>query len=156
MIGVNDYPGTQNDLSSAVNDADDMAQALDVLGVDSDHVITLRDGQVTRNTLLDAVSWLASHAGPDSVAGFFYAGHIHNHVGQRGNRHQRRLVCVGPGTRGRTQPRGRQPLVGCRGLLRRRLHRGVAARACPDGGGRRQRPGLRELHDRPQLHRRSS
>ncbi|MBA2608111.1 MAG: caspase family protein [Actinobacteria bacterium] len=76
VVGVNDYPGSQDDLSSAVNDADDMAQALDAFGVSDDHVIVLRDGQVTRNTLLDSVGWLASHAGPDSVAGFFYAGHV--------------------------------------------------------------------------------
>jgi hypothetical protein len=76
VIGINDYPGTRDDLSSAVNDANDMDQALDVFGVDSGHVLTLRDGQVTRGTLLDSVGWLASHAGPDAVAGFFYAGHV--------------------------------------------------------------------------------
>ena len=76
VIGVNDYPGSGDDLSSAVNDANDMTQALDALGVSDDHVIVLRDGQVTRNTLLDSVGWLAAHAGSEAVAGFFYAGHV--------------------------------------------------------------------------------
>lgn len=76
VIGVNDYPGSQNDLISAVNDANDMVQALNNFGVESDHILPLRDGQVTRNTLLDSVTWLANHAGPDATAIFFYAGHV--------------------------------------------------------------------------------
>lgn len=75
-IGINDYPGTQNDLTSAVNDANDVVQALESLGVTGDHILELRDGQVTRSTLLQSVSWLAAHAGPDAVAVFFYAGHV--------------------------------------------------------------------------------
>lgn len=80
VIGINDYPGSANDLGSAVNDAYDTVQALNALGVDGDHILTLRDGQVTDRTLLQAVSWLAAHAGPDSVAGFFYAGHVRKSI----------------------------------------------------------------------------
>jgi hypothetical protein len=76
VIGINDYPGTENDLRSATNDADDVSQALRILGVGNDHILNLRDGQVTSATLLRSVSWLAGHAGADSVAGFFYAGHV--------------------------------------------------------------------------------
>jgi hypothetical protein len=76
VIGINDYPGGNDDLQSAVNDADDVVQAMHLLGVSSDHILVLRDGQATRGTLLQAVSWLAAHAGPDAVAGFFYAGHV--------------------------------------------------------------------------------
>ncbi|HVT75699.1 MAG TPA: caspase family protein, partial [Acidimicrobiales bacterium] len=75
-IGINDYPGTENDLSSAVNDANDVVQALESLGVTGDHILELRDGQVNRSTLLQSVAWLANHAGPDAVAVFFYAGHV--------------------------------------------------------------------------------
>jgi hypothetical protein len=75
VIGINDYPGTENDLRSAVNDADDMVQALRMLGVTNDHILVLRDGQVNAASLLKAVAWLANHAAPDAVAGFFYAGH---------------------------------------------------------------------------------
>ena len=76
VIGINDYPGSQNDLNSAVNDANDVVQALETLGVTGDHILALRDGQVTRGTLLQSVSWLAGHAAPNAVAGFFYAGHV--------------------------------------------------------------------------------
>ncbi|MEY2425890.1 MAG: metacaspase, partial [Actinomycetota bacterium] len=76
VIGINDYPGGSDDLNSAVNDAEDVAQAMRTLGVGNDHMLMLRDGQATRGTLLQAVSWLAAHAGPDAVAGFFYAGHV--------------------------------------------------------------------------------
>jgi hypothetical protein len=76
VIGINDYPGTDNDLASAVNDANDVVQALESLGVTGDHILALRDGQVTRGTLLQSVSWLAGHAAPNAVAGFFYAGHV--------------------------------------------------------------------------------
>ena len=76
VIGINDYPGGGDDLNSAVNDADDVVQAMRGLGVSKDRLLVLRDGQATRGTLLQAVSWLAAHAAPDAVAGFFYAGHV--------------------------------------------------------------------------------
>jgi hypothetical protein len=76
VIGINDYPGTDNDLSSAVNDANDVVQAFESLGVSGDHILALRDGQVTRSTLLQSVAWLAGKAGPSAVASFFYAGHV--------------------------------------------------------------------------------
>ncbi|MEY2473548.1 MAG: hypothetical protein QOK28_2877 [Actinomycetota bacterium] len=76
VIGINDYPGSQNDLVSAVNDANDVVQALESLGVTGDHILELRDGQVTRSTLLQSVAWLSGHAATDAVAGFFYAGHV--------------------------------------------------------------------------------
>jgi hypothetical protein len=76
VIGVNDYPGTSNDLGSAVNDANDVIQALESLGVGGDHILALRDGQVTRSTMLQSISWLANKAAPSAVAAFFYAGHV--------------------------------------------------------------------------------
>ncbi|HZN14245.1 MAG TPA: caspase family protein, partial [Acidimicrobiales bacterium] len=76
VVGVNDYPGTSNDLKYAVNDADDAAQALSLQGVSADHVVNLRDGQVSADVLRSAIRWLTGHAGPDAVAVFFYAGHV--------------------------------------------------------------------------------
>ena len=76
VIGVNDYPGNADDLGSAVNDANAVAQALAGFGVDNDHMIVLRDGQVTSRTLFESTNWLAANAGPDAVAVFFYAGHV--------------------------------------------------------------------------------
>lgn len=76
VMGVNDYPGTDDDLHYAVNDATEMVKALNVEGVDSQHILFLHDGQVTPNVVHSAVDWLNSHAGPDAVGVFFYAGHV--------------------------------------------------------------------------------
>ena len=76
VVGVNDYPGTQYDLHYAVNDANDANQAITQMGVAPDHILNLRDGQVTPGVLHSAITWLDSHAGPDAVAVFFYAGHV--------------------------------------------------------------------------------
>jgi hypothetical protein len=76
VIGINDYPGTDNDLHYAVNDATDTVQALAQQGVTGEHVLALYDGQVTPGVVRSAADWLTSHAGPDAVAVFFYAGHV--------------------------------------------------------------------------------
>ncbi len=76
IIGVNDYPGVRSDLRSAVNDANDVDQALAGLGVPAQNRLVLRDGQATADQVRASVEWLVSHAGPDAVAVFFYAGHV--------------------------------------------------------------------------------
>ena len=76
VVGINDYPGDQYDLSYAVNDASDAVQALEMQGVDESHIMFLRDGQVTVPVLHSAIDWLVNHAGPDAVSAFFYAGHV--------------------------------------------------------------------------------
>lgn len=76
IIGINDYPGSTPDLRSAVNDADDMDQALAGMGVPADHRLVLRDRQATAGGIRDATGWLVAHAGPDANAVFFYAGHV--------------------------------------------------------------------------------
>ena len=125
-----------------------------MLGVDADHMLVLRDGQVTSRTLLDSVSWLAAHAAPDAVAGFFYAGHVRKTNG--GNEE----IVTSDGSAvtdaqlaNALEPCRRQPLVGRdRRLLRRRVHRGASPRSGAHRGGGRQRSGVRELEHRPQLH----
>ena len=76
VIGINDYPGTENDLHYADNDANDMVKALNLQGVEGSHILSLRDGQVTPSVVHSAVDWLNAHAGPDAIATFFYAGHV--------------------------------------------------------------------------------
>ena len=75
IVGINDYPGDANDLDYAVNDASDAVEALRSKGAD-EHLMFLRDGQVTPGVLQSAISWLTDHAGPDAVAVFYYAGHV--------------------------------------------------------------------------------
>jgi hypothetical protein len=76
MIGINDYPGTSHDLRSAVNDANDVNEALGKMGVAGDHRLLIRDGQATTSTIRTSIDWLNAHAGPDAIAVFFYAGHV--------------------------------------------------------------------------------
>ena len=76
VIGINDYPGTENDLRYADNDANDMVRALNLQGVEGSHILSLRDGQVTPSVVHSAIDWLNGHAGPNAIATFFYAGHV--------------------------------------------------------------------------------
>lgn len=76
VIGVNDYPGSGNDLRAAVNDADDVDQALAGMGVPPGQRLVLRDGQATARGIREAVDWLVARAGPDATAVFFFGGHV--------------------------------------------------------------------------------
>lgn len=81
VIGINDYPGEAADLDYAVNDATDVVQALTAQGA-GDHIMFLRDGQVTASVIKSAVAWLTNNAGPDAVAVFFFAGHVRKMAGR--------------------------------------------------------------------------
>jgi hypothetical protein len=76
VVGVNDYPGTEHDLRSAVPDAEEMNRALDVLAVPRANRLVLTDGQATAGAIAGAADWLVDRAGPDAVAVFFFAGHV--------------------------------------------------------------------------------
>ncbi len=71
-VGINDYPGTNSDLSGCVNDAKDWSQELQSRGYE---VTTLLDKQAKRQALVDALTDLASntHAGDSLV--FTFSGH---------------------------------------------------------------------------------
>ena len=58
-IGINDYPGTQNDLSGCVNDANDWAAALAARGFT---VTKLLDAQATKAAMVASMSGLISGA----------------------------------------------------------------------------------------------
>jgi hypothetical protein len=75
IIGINDYPGTDHDLRSAVADADVMARSLGRFNVPRSNIIELVDGQATSAAIANGISWLVGSAGPDSTAVFFYSGH---------------------------------------------------------------------------------
>jgi hypothetical protein len=76
VIGIDDYPGSSHDLRSAVNDANDVDEALARFGVPGSHRLVLRNGQARASIIARAADWLVSHAGPDATAVFFYAGHV--------------------------------------------------------------------------------
>jgi hypothetical protein len=81
IIGIDDYPGTRHDLGAAKNDAASVQAALTKLGTPADQMLVLQDGQAGLDTLRAGVEWLNTHAGPDAVAVFFFAGHVRKIAG---------------------------------------------------------------------------
>lgn len=71
-IGINDYPGTQSDLSGCVNDAHDWA---DILASRQFEVRQLLDGRATRAAMQQAIGDLISAAEPDDTLVITYSGH---------------------------------------------------------------------------------
>src|SRR5437867_2634102 len=71
-VGINNYPGTEDDLQGCVNDAKDWAAALDARGYE---VKVLLDAQATRANMVGALTHLVSGTRPDDLAVFTYSGH---------------------------------------------------------------------------------
>jgi metacaspase-1 len=71
-IGINDYPGTQNDLSGCVNDANDWAAALTARGF---AVTRLTDAQASKAAMVAAMSGLISDAAKGDTVIITYSGH---------------------------------------------------------------------------------
>lgn len=71
-VGINDYPGTNSDLSGCVNDANDWAQALGTRGY---QVTVLLDKQATRRAMVDALTKLVTGSAAGDQLVFTYSGH---------------------------------------------------------------------------------
>jgi hypothetical protein len=71
-IGINDYPGTQNDLSGCVNDANDWAKALRDRGFS---VTQLLDKKATGQNIREAIKSVIARAKSGDVVAIQYSGH---------------------------------------------------------------------------------
>ena len=71
-IGINDYPGTQNDLSGCVNDANDWAAALAARGFS---VLRMLDSQATKAAMVAAMGGLVGKAVAGDTVAITYSGH---------------------------------------------------------------------------------
>ena len=71
-IGINDYPGTQNDLSGCVNDAADWAAALAARGF---AVSKLIDAQASKAAMTAAIGHLIGNAAANDTVVITYSGH---------------------------------------------------------------------------------
>lgn len=71
-IGINNYPGTQNDLSGCVNDANDWAAALSARGF---AVTKLLDAQATKASMVGAIGDLIGGAAKGDTVVITYSGH---------------------------------------------------------------------------------
>jgi hypothetical protein len=71
-IGINNYPGSSNDLQGCVNDANDWSVLLNSLGFETSLML---DSQATRQNVKAALSGLVTSAGEGDVIVFTYSGH---------------------------------------------------------------------------------
>ncbi|MGE5464651.1 MAG: caspase family protein [Syntrophothermus sp.] len=71
-IGINNYPGTSNDLLGCVNDANDWCELLTEYGFETS---VLLDSQATRQNIKAALEGLVVSAGAGDVIVFTYSGH---------------------------------------------------------------------------------
>ncbi|HVF32710.1 MAG TPA: caspase family protein [Acidimicrobiales bacterium] len=76
LIGIDDYPGQEYDLRSAVNDVQDVDEVLRRAGVPRERRMLLRNGQATAGAIRGGLDWLTAHTGADATMIVFYAGHV--------------------------------------------------------------------------------
>jgi hypothetical protein len=74
-VGINDYPGTYNDLKGCVNDANDWAGLLREHFGFGNNIKILTDTEATRSNLLSALGDLVTSAKSGDVVVFTYSGH---------------------------------------------------------------------------------
>jgi hypothetical protein len=71
-IGINDYPGTGNDLSGCVNDATDWAAELERRGFE---VRTVLDSKATKDAVVAEMREVVAATGPGECGVITYSGH---------------------------------------------------------------------------------
>jgi hypothetical protein len=71
-VGINNYPGTSNDLQGCVNDANDWSELLNSLGFETNVIL---DSQANRQRIKTDLNALISSVGESDVIVFTYSGH---------------------------------------------------------------------------------
>jgi metacaspase-1 len=71
-IGINNYPGTVNDLNGCVNDANDWSTLLTSFGFETTKII---DNQATKSNILTSFESLINNASAGDVVVLTYSGH---------------------------------------------------------------------------------
>jgi hypothetical protein len=71
-VGINDYPGTENDLAGCVNDAKDWHAALTARGFDAELML---DGDASKKSMVDAISELVAATPAGGLGVLTYSGH---------------------------------------------------------------------------------
>ncbi len=76
LVGVNDYPGTQNDLYGCVNDITNVYDVLvKYFGFTSTDITLLSDKRATKAAILDGLRGLVSGSAAGDTLVFHYSGH---------------------------------------------------------------------------------
>lgn len=71
-VGINNYPGTSNDLQGCVNDANDWSELLTGLGFETSQLL---DSQATRQNVKIGLAGLVASTRENDVIIFTYSGH---------------------------------------------------------------------------------
>ena len=71
-IGINNYPGTGNDLSGCVNDANDWRMALEARDFEATSIL---DNNATKSNMQEAILKIVHDTGRDDIAVITYSGH---------------------------------------------------------------------------------
>ncbi len=71
-IGINNYPGTSNDLSGCVNDANDWLKALDERGFSTGLML---DAEATKSSMQEAIARIVDETGQNDIGVITYSGH---------------------------------------------------------------------------------
>ena len=76
LVGINDYPGTQNDLSGCVNDITNVYDVLvKYFGFAPPDITLLSNKRATKTAILDALKALIAGGGEGDSLVFHYSGH---------------------------------------------------------------------------------
>ncbi|GAG94404.1 unnamed protein product, partial [marine sediment metagenome] len=76
LIGISDYPGTENDLNYCDDDANDIRSALiNSQGWDPSNIYTLIDSNATAQNVLDHLSMLSTNVDSTDVFLLTFSGH---------------------------------------------------------------------------------
>jgi hypothetical protein len=76
LVGVNDYPGSQNDLQGCVNDITNVYDVLvKYFGYASAHIVMLQDKRATRKAILAELERLVAACGAGDRLVFHFSGH---------------------------------------------------------------------------------
>lgn len=75
-VGINDYPGSENDLGGCVNDAHAWAKLLvETCGFPKGEVRMILDGEATKRSMLSALDELVGDGRSGDALAFIYSGH---------------------------------------------------------------------------------
>jgi metacaspase-1 len=76
VVGIEDYPGTANDLQYTVDDADEMSSVLKTkYGFPAGNVTELTNTGATKTTIYNAITSLIDITGENDEVVFFFSGH---------------------------------------------------------------------------------
>jgi len=76
LVGIDDYPGSQNDLLSCVTDTRVVRKTLiDHFGFNPENIVVINDASATRDHIIEAFRRHLGQAGPDGATVFYFSGH---------------------------------------------------------------------------------